>query len=113
LPAKQTQPILQKGCIKGALPFNITAHFSDTTSSFPNTILQPKVFENKVQTLGIFTDSIVVCYDAQGIYSSARAWFNFKTMGFANVFVLNGGYPAWLAKNYPIEYRYKVPNKSW
>lgn len=65
---------------------------SDQTNAFP-TVEQ---FNRVMTDLGICTNSIVVVYDNQGIYSSPRAWWIFKTMGFANVFMLDGGLPQWI-----------------
>ncbi|MFK8060917.1 MAG: sulfurtransferase [Polaribacter sp.] len=89
--------------IKGAVFFDIKNVFSDKNALFPNTVLSPKEFEEKAQGLGIHKDSKVVCYDDLGIYSSPRVWWMFYLMGFKNIAVLNGGLPAWKAKNYPIE----------
>ncbi|RCS26890.1 sulfurtransferase [Polaribacter sp. WD7] len=89
--------------ILGAVYFDIKNTFSDQNANFPNTVLNPKEFEKKAQELGINNDSIVVCYDNLGVYSSPRVWWNFKLMGFDNVAVLNGGFPKWKTKNYPTE----------
>ena len=89
--------------IKGAIFFDIKKIFSDVNSPFPNTVLSPDNFEEKAQQLGINSDSVLVVYDDLGIYSSPRVWWMFQLMGFKNVAVLNGGFPLWKSKNYPIE----------
>jgi len=53
--------------------------------------------------IGVNQDSIIVVYDDLGIYSSARAWWLFKTFGFKNVAVLNGGLPEWINNGYKTE----------
>ncbi len=93
----------EKKQIKSAIFFDIKKGFSDLTAPFPNTILSPKEFENKVQELGINSDSMVVVYDDLGIYSAPRVWWMFQLMGFNNIAVLDGGFPEWKSKNYPIE----------
>lgn len=55
-------------------------------------------FTLEARTLGINSDSIVVFYDNQGIYSAPRAWWIFQAMGFKNAFVLDGGLPQWLSE---------------
>ena len=80
--------------IKGTLFFDIKNDFSDKTSAFPNTVLSPKDFEEKAQNLGIQKDSCIVVYDDLGIYSSPRVWWLFNLMGFSNIAVLDGGFPA-------------------
>ncbi|WP_299665295.1 sulfurtransferase [uncultured Polaribacter sp.] len=93
----------EKKQIKGALFFDIKNNFSDTKAAFPNTVLPPIEFERKAQEIGINQDSVLVCYDDLGIYSSPRVWWMFQLMGFKNIAVLDGGLPEWKIKNYPIE----------
>ena len=89
--------------IKGAIFFDIKKSFSDVNSQFPNTILSPEKFEEKAQELGINKNSVLICYDDLGIYSSPRVWWMFQLMGFNNVAVLDGGFPKWEEKKYPVE----------
>jgi thiosulfate/3-mercaptopyruvate sulfurtransferase len=89
--------------IKGALFFDIIKEFSDQGSAFPNTVLSPEIFEEKVQNLGIQKDSCIVVYDDLGIYASPRVWWLFTLMGFSNIAVLDGGFPAWNTASLPIE----------
>lgn len=83
--------------------FDIKKIFSIQDAAFPNTTLESEDFESEARKLGINKDSCIVIYDTYGIYSSARVWWLFKTMGFYNVAVLDGGLPAWKKANYPIE----------
>lgn len=41
-------------------------------------------------------------YDARGLYSAPRAWWIFKTMGFEQVYVLDGGISLWQSLGYPL-----------
>lgn len=82
--------------ILGAKIFNFDTDICDQESHLPHMMCSEAVFESAVQQLGINQDSIVVVYDAQGIFSSPRAWWMFKLMGHKNVYVLDGGLPAWL-----------------
>ncbi|WP_435414884.1 sulfurtransferase [Polaribacter aestuariivivens] len=99
--------------IQNAVFFDLKNIFSDKKAPFPNTVLTPKEFEEKAQDLGVHQNSIVVCYDDLGMYSSPRVWWMFQLMGFKNVAVLNGGLPEWKAKNYPTEIpKYTIPKKG-
>ena len=89
--------------IKGSIFFDIKNQFSDTNAEFPNTVLSTEVFENKVQEISVNQNSCIVVYDEYGIYSSPRVWWLFKLMGFDNVAVLNGGFPAWKNASYQTE----------
>lgn len=100
---KDEQKEVQKKQIKGARFFDIKNTFSDINAPFPNTILSPKEFERKTQIIGINDNSCIVVYDDLGIYSSPRVWWMFQLMGFQNIAVLNGGFPEWISKKYPIE----------
>ena len=55
------------------------------------------------EKLGFNTQSTLIIYDDQGVYSSPRAWWIFRTLGYDNVFILDGGLPKWLAEGLPIE----------
>ncbi|NRT16783.1 thiosulfate/3-mercaptopyruvate sulfurtransferase [Flavobacterium sp. 28A] len=89
--------------IKGARFFDIKNDFSDTTNPLPNTIPSPDAFAKAAQKLGINSTSKIIIYDSLGIYSSPRAWWLFQIMGHKNVWVLNGGLPAWAKENLPVE----------
>ncbi|MGB3607004.1 MAG: sulfurtransferase [Psychroserpens sp.] len=80
--------------------FDIKQKFSDVKAQFPSTVPSRIQFEIEAQKLGVNKDSFVVVYDNRGIYSSARAWWLFKTFGFKNVAVLDGGLPEWKRLGY-------------
>ena len=48
------------------------------------------------------TDTIVV-YDGTGLYSAPRVWWTFRIFGAKNVYILDGGLPAWKAEGRPLE----------
>lgn len=89
--------------IAGARYIDIKTVFSDTTSQFPNTFPSVAQFVAACQQLGIDNDSKIVVYDNKGIFISPRVWWMFKTMGFHNIAVLDGGLPEWLANGYETE----------
>lgn len=80
--------------------FDLKGKFSDTKSKFPTTLPSAEHFEREARILGINQDSTIIIYDTKGIYSSARVWWLFKTFGFENVAVLDGGFPEWRRLNY-------------
>lgn len=85
--------------IPNSIFFDIEKDFSDHSTGLPHTIVGADTFTSKAQQLGINDDSIVIIYDRWGVYSSPRAWWMFNYMGHKNVFVLNGGLPAWENQN--------------
>ncbi len=73
----------------------------DMSSPLPNTFPTANCFTTFVQALGINTDTHVILYDNQGMYSSPRAWWIFTVMGHKKVSVLDGGLPQWIKYNHP------------
>ena len=94
--------------IKGAVFFDIKNTFSDKEAAFPNTILSPEKFQDKAQEIGVNNNSCIIVYDELGIYSSTRVWWMFQLMGFTNIAVLDGGFPAWKSKEYPVEQKHLI-----
>lgn len=90
--------------IPGARFLDIKTKFSQVGAPFPNTMLDVGDFSKAAKELGINNDSILVVYDEHGIYSSARAWWMFRSMGHDNVAVLNGGLKNWIAAGYEVEF---------
>jgi thiosulfate/3-mercaptopyruvate sulfurtransferase len=87
--------------IDGAVIFDIDL-FADTKSGLPHMLLAPLDFAKTVGSMGIAETDTIVVYDGAGLFSSARVWWNFRVMGAQNVFILDGGFPAWRAAGYPV-----------
>lgn len=83
--------------------FDIKNKFSNTSGTFPSTFPSEEQFQKEARKLGINRNTAVVVYDDKGIYSSARVWWLFKAFGYNNIAVLNGGFPEWLKRDFPIE----------
>ncbi len=94
--------------ISGARFFDIKNTFSVSTATYPNTRIDEAAFNDKARLLGINKDSIVIVYDDHGIYSSARAWWMFKSMGHGQVAVLDGGLVAWKKSGLPLEEKIEI-----
>lgn len=72
--------------------------FCDSRSAQTHAFPTEAQFTAQAQRLGINSDTTVIVYDNQGIYSAPRAWWIFQTMGLKNSYVLDGGLPKWLAE---------------
>jgi len=90
------------GHIPGAVRFDIDA-ISDHANPLPHMLSAPSDFAMAMRRLGLDTDSTVVVYDSEGVFSAPRAWWNLRAMGFAAVVVLDGGLPRWKAEGRPLE----------
>jgi len=82
--------------IPNTVALSLERELLDVDSALANTFPSVEQFNKLMVTLGLNKFSMVVVYDNQGIYSSPRAWWIFKTMGIDNVFMLDGGLPQWL-----------------
>ncbi|WP_133178664.1 sulfurtransferase [Shewanella decolorationis] len=103
------EPILysEPVCIPRSRRFDVETDFCDTTSSQIHALPKFEQFVEGIAKLGIEPQSVVVIYDNQGIYSSPRAWWIFKVMGFRRVYVLDGGLPQWMAEDRVTSSRYQ------
>lgn len=88
--------------IPGARDFDIDGEMSDLSAPLPHTMPSAAQFQHAARAQGLNEDSLVVVYDAQGIYSSPRAWWMLKSMGAQEVYILSGGLPAWRRAGYPV-----------
>ncbi|MEU2251358.1 sulfurtransferase [Streptomyces sp. NPDC019224] len=89
--------------IAGARVFDIDGALSDPTGPLPHTMPDAGRFTDEMRALGLNDGDTAVVYDAAGIYSSARAWWMLRAMGFDRAAVLDGGLPAWTAAGLPVD----------
>jgi thiosulfate/3-mercaptopyruvate sulfurtransferase len=87
--------------IPGAAFFDLDA-IADHSTGLPHMLPTEAEFAKAVGALGISADDVIVVYDGLGLFSAARVWWTFRTFGAQNVFILNGGFPAWLAAGLPV-----------
>ena len=90
------------GHIPGAVFFDINAVADDSTD-LPHMLPGPNQFGDMVGALGIGEKDTIVVYDGVGLYSAPRVWWSFRIFGAKNVFILDGGFPAWKAEGRKVE----------
>src|SRR5262245_6728971 len=88
--------------IPGALFFDID-DIADETSSLPHMLPSPTKFASRMKKMGVGDGMHIVAYDSEGLYSAARVWWMFRTMGHEEVRVLNGGLKKWKAEGRRLE----------
>lgn len=88
--------------IPGAVRFDLDA-VADTASPLPHMLPSPEAFAAAVGAMGIDQQDHIVVYDERGLFSAARVWWTFRTMGARRVQVLGGGLPKWMAEGRPVE----------
>jgi thiosulfate/3-mercaptopyruvate sulfurtransferase len=88
--------------IPGAVFFDINA-IADDSTDLPHMLPGPDQFGQMVGALGISDKDTIVVYDGVGLYSAPRVWWSFRIFGAKNVFILDGGFPAWKAEGRKVE----------
>ncbi|WP_040249164.1 sulfurtransferase [Psychroserpens mesophilus] len=91
------------GYIPNSRLVDIKGKLSDANAPFPNTIPSQQQFQDEARRLGVNHDSLIIVYDNKGMYWSPRVWWLFKTFGFKNIAVLDGGLPEWKRLGYKTE----------
>jgi len=90
------------GHIPGAIFFDINA-IADDSTDLPHMLPGPGQFAQAVGNLGITENDTIVVYDGSGFLSAPRVWWTFKIFGARNVFILDGGLPAWKQEGRPLD----------
>lgn len=93
----------QKNHIPGAIYAHLDRDLSDPISPTTGRHPLPSIEEmhRRFSAMGIGKETQVVVYDHQGGAYASRLWWMLRAMGHPAVAVLNGGYPAWVARGYP------------
>jgi len=104
LPAMNRDPEAEfaAGHIPGAIRFDIDK-VKDKANKLPHMLPSADFFASEVGAMGIGDGMRIVVYDGAGLFSAPRVWWTFKTFGVTDVVILDGGFPAWTAKGYPVE----------
>ena len=90
------------GHIPGAVFFDINA-VADHSTDLPHMLPGPDQFGEAAGALGIAESDTIVIYDSSGFFSAPRVWWTFRIFGARNVFILDGGLPAWKQEGHPTE----------
>lgn len=81
--------------LPGAVHFDID-HVADKSNPLPHMLPPAAEFAKKVGLLGVATGDKVVLYDRLcGGSAAARVWWMFRTFGYDDVAVLDGGFGKW------------------
>ena len=87
---------LPEGYISGSVFFDIDK-IADLSAPTAHMLPSAEVFAKAVGEMGLTIDDTVVIYDRHGVFSAPRVWWTFRIFGHKNVYVLDGGLPAWIA----------------
>jgi thiosulfate/3-mercaptopyruvate sulfurtransferase len=90
------------GHIPGAVFFDIDA-VADHTTNLPHMLPGPEAFGEAAGKLGIGKKDTIVVYDGLGLFSAPRVWWTFRIFGAKEVYILDGGLPAWKTEGRKLE----------
>ena len=87
--------------LPGSVHFDIDA-VADKSSPLPHMLPPAAEFAKKVGLLGIGDGDKVIVYDRMcGGSAAARVWWMFRTFGYNDVAMLDGGYGKWVKEKLP------------
>ena len=92
--------------IQGAKRFDIKGALCEPDAVLSSTMCGPQQFQAEMRQLGVNNVDTVIVYDDKGLFSAARAWWMLKSMGFDEVYVLDGGLVRWLELGLPAQAEY-------
>ncbi|TFC28149.1 sulfurtransferase [Cryobacterium sp. TMT1-3] len=92
---------LSKGHIPGAVFADLIDVFSDPAGDYDFSRPSAKLFEAAAASVGIDNSTTVVVYDAVVGQWAARIWWLFRSFGYDDVAVLDGGLAKWHAETRP------------
>lgn len=58
-------------------------------------------FAEAMSTLGLTTETPIICYDRGDMMGASRCWFTLRYFGVENCSVINGGLAAWMRAGHP------------
>ena len=89
--------------IPGAKFFDLDAEENVSPSPLPHMLPTAEKFKKSALALGIFKDAPVVVYSRNPFVASARVWWTLRAFGKSDVYVLDGGYNAWVQEGRKVE----------
>ncbi len=66
-------------------------------------LADPETFASLLRRFGLTEGGTLLLYDREFLPHAPRVWFTVRTIGFANVFVLDGGFTSWVKAGLPLE----------
>ena len=91
-----------KSHIPGAGFIDLAKEFTDQETEIPFMMPPPEQFRDLACAHGVSDDSLVVLYSDGIPMWATRAWWMFRSVGFDNVAVLDGGWQKWLREGRPV-----------
>ena len=99
---KDADALFAQAHIPGAVRFDVDK-IADRAIALPHMLPDAATFGRMAGALGLDETMTLVVYDATDLIGGARAWWMLAHYGAADVRILEGGFKAWRAGDYPTE----------
>lgn len=90
------------GHIPGAVFVDLEKDLTGREGPGRHPLPRPEEFSATVRRIGVNPTDLVVAYDDNGGAWASRLWWMLRSLGHANVRVLDGGFPKWEAEKRPV-----------
>ena len=88
--------------LPASVDFDLDNEGSDHTTGLPHSMPSANDLAIYLGNQGITANTPITVYDTRGIYSAPRVWWMLKALGHQDVYILNGGQPAWEKAALPV-----------
>ena len=99
---KDADALFAEAHIPGAVRFDVDK-VADHSIALPHMLPDAETFASMAGALGLSDSMVLVVYDSSDLIGGARAWWMLTHYGAKHVHILEGGFKAWVAGDYPVE----------
>ncbi|WP_319005001.1 sulfurtransferase [Mesobacillus jeotgali] len=98
--------LYERSHIPGAVYFDLEKDLSGTVREHGGRHPLPEKtqFKERLQEAGIDNETTVIVYDGKEGAFASRLWWLLKYVGHEKVYILNGGFDAWVKSGYPTDH---------
>ncbi|MFZ8201727.1 sulfurtransferase [Alteromonas portus] len=101
-PVSKTPDTRTAMVLPASVDFDLDNEGSDHTTGLPHSMPSADDLAVYLGNQGITANTPITVYDTRGIYSAPRVWWMLKSLGHQDVYILNGGQPAWEKATLPV-----------
>ncbi|WP_334020729.1 sulfurtransferase [Alteromonas sp. S015] len=101
-PVSKTPDTRTAMVLPASVDFDLDNEGSDHTTGLPHSMPSANDLAIYLGNQGITANTPIAVYDTRGIYSAPRVWWMLKALGHQDVYILNGGQPAWGKAGLPV-----------
>lgn len=101
-PVSKTPDTRKAMVLPASVDFDLDSEGSDHTTGFPHSMPSAEDLAIYLGNQGVTANTPIVVYDTRGIYTAPRVWWMLKALGHSDVYLLNGGQPAWENAGLPV-----------